>query len=191
MFQWWRRRGWGEQQPQQAVMLAKRWSMVPSSLSSSAEGEAKMDLNILCDIRHPWKMQKKNSCRFPCCFPWFFNLIWISCFMFFWTRCVQIERRREEEGSWGRGKNKVSSISNLPRYFLFPSYTLNHVYGQINGSDSDCSLCFFIGSFLGYLLLSLQDACSFFLPAFLPHSNQAMGLLTGYKSFFRKPTLLF
>ena len=44
-------------------MLAKRWSMVPSSLSSSAEGEAKMDLNILCDIRHPWKMQKKNSCR--------------------------------------------------------------------------------------------------------------------------------
>ncbi|XP_044323858.1 uncharacterized protein [Triticum aestivum] len=44
-------------------MLVKRWSMVPSSLSSSAEGEATMDLNILCDIRHPWKMQKKNSCR--------------------------------------------------------------------------------------------------------------------------------
>ena len=85
----------------------------------------------------------------------------------------------------------MSSISNLPRYFSFPSYTLNHVYGQINGSDSDCSLCFFIGSFLGYLLLSLQDACSFSFPAFLPHSDQAMGLLIGYKSFFRKPMLLF
>ena len=85
----------------------------------------------------------------------------------------------------------MSSISNLPRYFSFPSYTLNHVYGQINGSDSDCSLWFFIGSFLGYLLLSLQDAYSFFLPAFLPHFDQAMGLLTGYKSFFRKPMLLF